>query len=100
LFAASDNKPAKTLAKRLVNIRRRIKVRIELSGASLRTKGLECPFIVVFVVPEDVRIAVVGMNAEVQGLRPVPLILDRFDKMERIAQPEFDGPLIAFMARI
>jgi hypothetical protein len=63
----------------------------------MRTSG-QRPFIVHFSVAEDVRISIVRSNAKVQVVRPTPLIFDRFDKQNDIAQPKLNRALAGFVA--
>ena len=35
---------------------------------------------ILFIMADDVAIAVIGLDAKIYGRRPVPLILDGFDK--------------------
>ncbi len=55
-----------------------------------RAKRLLCPFIVRFIVAENVSVAVVRSNAKVCHLGAAPLILDRFDKENDIGEPTPD----------
>jgi hypothetical protein len=49
---------------------------------------------------ENVGIAIIGLDAEVKGVGPVPLVVDGFDEMHRVSKPELDWPLIGFMAAV
>jgi len=49
---------------------------------------------------EDVYVAVVGSDPEVQGLWPIPLIVNGIDEERGIAEPELDRPLVGFVAGI
>jgi hypothetical protein len=64
-----------------LNTGRRIKVRVELAGARTGTKRLERPFIRVFIVAQNVRIAVIGLKAEIRSVRTVPLFVDQLDEV-------------------
>jgi len=65
-----------------------------------RAKRLLCPFIVRFIVAENLSVAVVRSNAKVCRLGAVPLILDRFDEENEIAKPTLDRAFVSFMAGI
>jgi hypothetical protein len=49
---------------------------------------------------ENISVAVIGLDAEVEGIGAVPLVVDRFDEMRHVAQPELYRPLVRFMTRI
>ena len=73
-------------------------MRVELSGATLRTERFERPLIVGFVVPKHVHIAVVPSDAEKDCIRPVPLIFHRLHEQHGVAEPKFNGPLVGFVS--
>jgi hypothetical protein len=73
---------------------------IELSGAGLRTERLHRPFVVGFVVAENVRVTVIGSNAKICIVGTVPLILEGFDEENAAAEPELDRALIGLVAGI
>ena len=75
-------------------------MRVELPWARLRAEGFQRPLIGTFIMAEDVDVTVIGLNTEVQRLRPIPLLVYRLDEMYRITQPELDRPFIRFMARV
>jgi hypothetical protein len=75
-------------------------MRIELSGAALRTKRLESPLVGGLIAPENIRIAVIGQDSEVDGVGAIPLIFDGIDEQYGIPEPEFDGPLISLMTGV
>ena len=75
-------------------------MRVELPGAGPGSKRFQRPFIALFVMAEDVSIAVIGSHAEVQGCRPVPLILDGFDKQHSIAKTKSNGTLVSLVTGI
>ncbi len=75
-------------------------MRIELPRAAVRTKRFERPFIIGFIMTENVCVAVIGSDPEVHGLRPIPLILNRLDEERGIAEPELNGPFIGFVSGI
>jgi hypothetical protein len=73
---------------------------IEYAGAALGTKRFQRPFIRFFIMTEDVSIAVIGSDTEIYGRRPVPLILDGFDKQHGIAKPKLNGALVGLVTGI
>src|SRR5215467_6502439 len=75
-------------------------MRVEQAGARLRAKGFQRPLIRSFIMAENVEVTVIGLNTEVQRLRPIPLVVDRLDETYRLPQPELDRPFVGFMTRV
>ena len=75
-------------------------MRIELSRTAHGSKGFQRPFVRRLVMSENIGVAVIGLDAEVEGIGAVPLVIDRFDEMRHFAKPELYRPLVRFMTRI
>jgi len=75
-------------------------VRIGKPGTHLGTEGFQSPFVAVLIMAENVRVSVICVDAEVQSIRSIPLVFNRFNEMSRIPEPELNWPLIGFMAGI
>jgi hypothetical protein len=73
---------------------------IKYAGAAFGSKRFQRPFIALFVMAEDVSIAVIGSHTKVYGRRSVPLILDGFDEQHGIAKPKLNGALVGLVAGI
>jgi len=63
-------------------------------------ESVERPDVLDFVVAEDVKIAVVGANAKVDGVRLVPLVIDGDDVEIPAANREANRPLVGAVARV
>lgn len=71
-----------------------------LAGRFAGAEGVEGPAILALVVAKDVMIAVVGADAEIDGVRFVPLIL-HFDHCETVASYlKASGALVGAMAGV
>jgi len=75
-------------------------MRVKLSWARLRAVRFKRPLIRIFLMAEDIHIAVICLNTEIQCLRPIPLIVNRFDETYHISKPEFDWPFFGLMAGV
>jgi hypothetical protein len=75
-------------------------MRIKLPRARAGSKGFQRPFIRVLVVAQNVYVAVISLDAKIQGLRTIPLIVDRFDEALCIPKPKLDWALISLMASV
>jgi len=75
-------------------------MRIEVPGAPLGSKRFERPLIVRLIMSQDVRITVIGPDAEVHSIGGVPLIFNRLNEQHCVAHPEFDRPLISLMTGV
>src|SRR5580704_3975106 len=70
------------------------------SAGAGRSEGVQGPNVHAFVVTEDVEIAVVGLNAKIDGSRRIPTIFNIVDLKDMPAQDEAQGPLISAIACI
>jgi hypothetical protein len=65
-----------------------------------RSKTVESPNVLSFVVAEDVEVAVVGTHAKVSGLRGIPLAVEFLHLETPSAQDEPQRPFIGPVPRI
>ena len=75
-------------------------MRIEVPRAALGPERLERPFSLRLMMSHDICVAVIGSDAEIDGIRRVPLIFNALHEQHDIAQPEFDRPLVRFVPGI
>jgi hypothetical protein len=49
---------------------------------------------------QNIGVAIIGLDAKVQGFLPAPLVVDRLDELQPISKPELHRPLIGFVAGV